>query len=63
MSKNHTCPHAILLVMNEACMELLNYRFGRIPALKTIVAVPRDAELFSHYKVRIEHSKAMFIMS
>ena len=28
-----------------------NYRFGRIPALKTLVPIPRYAELFSHYKV------------
>ena len=27
-------------------------RFGRIPALKTIAAISRDAELFVHYKVK-----------
>ena len=26
-------------------------RFGRIPALKTLVSVARGEELFSHYKV------------
>ena len=28
-----------------------NNRFGRIPSLKTLVPIPRYAELFSHYKV------------
>ena len=29
------------------------YRFGRIPALKTIKAVKKGDELFSHYKVSV----------
>ena len=31
---------------------ILSFRFGRVPALETLVDVHKGEELFSHYKVK-----------
>jgi hypothetical protein len=38
-------------IINYKFRKFENSRFGRIPALKTINAIEKGAELFSHYKV------------